>query len=286
MRRSPSWLRPGHRAFMASALFAVAMHADAHDFWLSAERTLPDGAPALRLWVGHHLVAEESRPYTAASTRSFRLLTADGTRDLGADARDGTDPFHTLPAATTVPALVVLDRNPVDIALESTKFDGYLAEEHLKDILAQRSGKPPKEGRERYTRHIKVLVGDDEDAEDPLHARVLGQALEIVLLDAPRDPGAGRKLRAKVLFEGKPLAGRTLTVLHDADMRFDSDNARVRTVVTGDDGIASFDYDQPGVWMLRMVHMQPCKTDCGDADWRSWWAAYAIQSDWLPAQTK
>ena len=259
--------------------------AQAHDFWLSAERVAPDAAPALRIWVGDHLQAEASRPYDAARTSAFRMHTGDVMRDLAADARDGSDPFHTLPAATQATALVALDRDPADIVLDSAKFDSYLAEEHQQDILAMRRRTPPKEGRERYTRHIKLLVGDDTGAKQLLHARVLGQPLEIVLLDAPGDPKPGRELRARVLFDGKPLPGRTLTVLHDADARFDNANARVRTAVTDDDGIATFAYDQPGFWMLRMVHMQPCGTDCGDADWRSWWAAYAIQADWLPSTT-
>lgn len=278
----PVRLLPSRHAggLLALLLFAVVPSALAHDFWLSAHRAEPTAAPTLRLWLGHHLAAEESRAYTAASTYRLRLFRPEvGAVDLSPRGRDGSDPFLTLPASTRAPMLVALDRHAVDIALESAKFDSYLEEEHLPHILALRKA-AATEGRERYTRHIKVLVGDG--GKDRLHARQVGQALEIVLLDAPRKPAAGRTLRAQVLFAGKPLPGRTLTVVDDADGRFDNDNGRARTVVTDDQGIASFAFDRPGFWLLRMVHMLPCTEACGDADWRSYWAAYAIQPDWLP----
>ncbi len=230
------------------------------------------------MWVGHHLEAEEGRAYDAARTQRFDLLTPDGTRNLVFGALDGSRPYRRLAPELAPPALVVLDRNPVDIALDSAKFDSYLAEEHLDDILTRRRG-AAKEGRERYTRHIKLLVGNDTG---DLHARRLGQPLEIVLLDALGKPAADRRLRAQVLFEGRPLAGRTVTIVSDLDARFDNHNARVRAAGTDPEGIVRFDYDRGGFRLLRLVHMQPCTTDCGDPDWRSWWAAYAIQPDWLP----
>lgn len=282
MHSTPARLRAALAGSLILLLSALGLPAQAHDFWLSADREKPDAPPALRLWIGHHLFAEESRGYTAASTYRFRLFRpAGGVLDLAPLARDGAEPFLTLPAALAGPGLFALDRHAVDIALEGPQFDDYLAEEHLQDVLALRGGKAV-EGRERYTRHIKVLVGDGGPAK--LHARRTGQALEIILLDPPRKPGARRTLRAQVLFAGKPLPGRTLTVMHDADGRFDNDNARVRTVVTDDKGIARFAYDGSGFWLLRLVHMLPCRQACGDADWRSYWAAFALQPDWLPRQ--
>jgi len=266
-------------AVIVAALVVIAP-AHAHDFWISGERAdKADAAPVIRMHLGHRLEAEEDRAYTAASTRSFRLLTSDGTRDLAAAARDGADPFHTLPAGTTTPTLVVLDRLPVNIALDHAKFADYLREEHLTDMLdhhRERGG----EGRERYTRHMKLLVTGDQPDEDKLYSRFTGQALEIVLLDPPINPGAGRELRAQVLFGGKPLAGRTLTILQADDGDFES-HANERTAKTDAKGIVRFAFETTGFWMLRMVHMHPC-TDCPDAENRSYWAAYAIQNDWLP----
>ena len=265
-------------AVIVATLSAIAPMR-AHDIWISGERANADAAPVIRMYLGERLEAEESRAYTADKTRSFRLLTADDTRDLARLARDGADPFHTLPFDTTTPALVLLDRLPVSIALEHAKFVDYLREEHLTSMAdkhSQRGG----EGREYYTRHIKMLVTGDQPDKNKLYARFTGQALEIVLLDPPTNPGSGRELRAKVLFGGKPLAGRTLTILQAEDGDFKS-HGNERTARTDAHGMVRFAYEKPGFWLLRMVHMHPC-TDCVDAEYRSYWAAYTIQNDWLP----
>ncbi|WP_332705726.1 DUF4198 domain-containing protein [Novilysobacter longmucuonensis] len=269
-------------AVVLAGLFAAP--AAAHDFWLAGERAAENAPPAVRMQLGDTLHAEEVRAYDAGSTASLQLVTPDGTRSIIQDTRQGAMPFHTLPRDTPTPAMVVLDRRPVTLALPHEQFADYLREEHLEDMLAlqqQQAAGASGEDRERYTRHIKVLVTGPDAGEHEVHSEVIGLPLEIVLLDAPEAPAADQRLRAQVLFHDEPLADATLTVLHHPTGSFTSDGS-ARTVQTDADGIATFEYDKPGFWMLRMVHMHPC-TGCRGADWRSYWAAYAIQQDWLPA---
>ncbi|MFP7722866.1 DUF4198 domain-containing protein [Lysobacter sp. A3-1-A15] len=265
------------------ALLTLPGVAGAHDFWLAGERADDSAPPAVRMQLGHALHAEEVRAYDAASTISLRLITPEGKRSIIGSARNGALPYHTLPRDTPTPAMVVLNRKPVTLALPNKKFASYLQEEHLGDMLAlQRRQTPTASGedRERYTRHIKALVTGPDAGSHDVHAAVIGLPLEIVLLDAPHDPQAAEELRARVLFQGEPLAGATLTVLHHPTGDFKSHGSS-RTVKTDGDGVARFRYDKPGFWLLRMVHMKPCPK-CRGADWRSYWAAYAIQQDWLP----
>ncbi|MDQ3617523.1 MAG: DUF4198 domain-containing protein [Pseudomonadota bacterium] len=259
--------------------------ASAHDFWLAGERADRNAAPAVRMQLGHALHAEEFRAYDAASTISLRLITPDGKRSIIGDARDGALPYHTLPRDTRTPAMVVVNRKPVTLSLPHEKFASYLREEHLDAMVALHEKQAPKasgEDSERYTRHIKVLVTGADSSNHKVHANVIGLPLEIVLLDTPATPRANNELRAQVLFQGKPLPAATLTVLHHPSGDFKS-HGKSRTVKTNAQGIATFDYNKPGFWMLRMVHMKPCPT-CRGAEWRSYWAAYAIQQDWLPAK--
>ncbi len=259
---------------LAMLLAGSASSASAHDFWLGAEPAPGDDRTLVRLWFGHHLAAEGERPYSAARTQSLRLLRDGGDTDLSRLAIDGAQPFLTLPPLEGAPMLLALDRMPTDLTLPSKKFDSYLDEEHLADIRVLR-GEDAPDGGERYTRHIKLLV--DPTTGSNLHARRLGQALEIVLLDPPVAPAPGRQLRAQVLFNGQPLPDRTVTILSDADSLPTTDNARVATAVTDQQGVVRFDFTQPGTLMLRLVHMQPCRVDCDGADWRSYWSAFAIQ---------
>lgn len=288
-RMTPHRIKPAPFARALAATWVVAAMiagpAAAHDFWLSGERASPNAPPAVRMQLGHALHAEEIRAYDASSTVSLRLVTPAGKRSIIQHTRDGALPYHTLPRGTPLPAMVVLNRQPVTLSLPHAKFASYLEEEHLDDMLAlQRKQKPKPSGEdtERYTRHIKVLVTGPDAAAHDVHAEVIGLPLEIVLLDAPDAPRAGNDLRAQVIFLGAPLADATLTVLHHRSGDFKS-HGTSRTVKTDANGIARFDYDKPGFWMLRMVHMHPCKV-CRGADWRSYWAAYAIQQDWLPVR--
>lgn len=265
---------PLQTLLVAMLLAAAPGAAQAHDFWLGAERGPGNDRTAVRLWFGHHLAAEGEQPYSAARTTSLRLLRDGSDTDLAPLAVDGAQPFLQLPGADGRPMLLALDRAPTALTLASARFDAYLDEEFLADIRSLRGADAP-DGRERYTRHVKLLL--DPAAGSDLHARRLGQALEIVLLDAPVAPAAGRQLRARVLFDGAPLPGRTVTILSDADGLPATDNARVATAVTDADGTVRFAFDQAGTLMLRLVHMQPCTVACDGADWRSYWGAFAVR---------
>jgi hypothetical protein len=34
--------------------------------------------------------------------------------------------------------------------------------------------------------------------------------------------------------------------------------------------------DRNGSWLVRLVNMQRCQTDCGEADWESFWGAISF----------
>ncbi len=128
-------------------------------------------------------------------------------------------------------------------------------------------------GRERYRRCAKTwLAGKaSERATTPL-----GLPLEIVPLSAP---GADPTVRARVLWNGKPLAGALVkawraTLGTDAASR---DSIGVawsgRTDTRGE---ITLSMTQPGDWLLSTVHMVPCP-DHSEADWESTWASLTFE---------
>lgn len=104
--------------------------------------------------------------------------------------------------------------------------------------------------------------------------------MEIVLLDDPSRMKAGEQLRAKVLFAGKPLRNATVSALH-------ARKTGVATFQSTTDGrgVARFHIDKPGMWLVRLVHMQSCDTRRGEEgceannDWRSYWASFSFSVD-------
>jgi len=103
-----------------------------------------------------------------------------------------------------------------------------------------------------------------------------GDGLEIVPLSAP---GADPTVRARVLWNGKPLAGALVkawraTLGTDAASR---DSIGVawsgRTDTRGE---ITLSMTQPGDWLLSTVHMVPCP-DHSEADWESTWASLTFE---------
>lgn len=259
--------------------------APAHDYWLAPERfELPPRAPLrVDLRVGGHFEAEQSRPYQASRTESFVLVTRKGTLDLRARARDGATPvLDGLPADFRGAGLLAMERNFTGIELADANFTAYLAEEGLEEIAKLRDIQGHREiERERYTRAIKSLVrvGRGERTRKDraeLHRRVLGHRLEIVLLDDPYRLDPGDELRARVLWKGEPLSDALVTAHH----RPAPDRGEVGTLTarTNSDGEVSFRLAASGAWLLRLVHMVPCR-GCSDTDWESYWTSFSFAVD-------
>ncbi len=259
---------------LAILLVAVGA-ADAHDYWLEPESFFPavGKSVAVRLHVGEHLTSEAERPFQAKPTLAFQLIGIKETQDLKAAGREGETPVGLVKASAPGNYLIRMERSPSYIKLAADKFNAYLAEEGLTDILELRrkDGEDKKEGRERYSRCLKALLQVGA-ARNEVWKRVLGQSLEIVPLANPYDCKPGDRLTVRVLFEGKPLAKAKL----QSHCRPVADAKIVtQTVTTSAEGEATIRLDRPGVWLLRLVHMRRC-TGAADADWESFWSAYTF----------
>lgn len=274
------WLVAARRVAVVALLLLVPASAHAHDYWLAPRNYTPsiDEPVTIDLFVGDHLVPEQSRPNDPGKVHRFTLHHRRGHEDLTRSLVAGADPILERAFERDGLALFGLERNWVDITLPDDRFTHYLEHEGLADMQALREQRGPRaEEHERYTRSIKTLVRVGERSRNRLHRRPLGHRMEIVLLDDPSRMRAGELLRAKVLFGGEPLR----------DVRVSALNSREAGVVTftsntDSHGVARFTIDQPGMWLVRLVHMQPCETrrdeeGCDEgADWRSYWASFSF----------
>ena len=108
-------------------------------------------------------------------------------------------------------SVIALDQATVDIELPADRFQSYLLEERLIDILSLRAqrGQEDAPGRERYSRCLKALarVGQADRKAGDAALRPIGQELEIVPLEWPYGLRPGGRLPVQVIFRGRPLAG-------------------------------------------------------------------------------
>lgn len=261
----------------AIALFLAVVFvwpAQAHEYWLEPDRFFlaPKESADINLFLGEGLKVEEGIPYRSSKTSIFRLLSSDGTFDLARDVREEAKPLFSFSAQKAGTYLLAMERNWSYISIEPDKFDEYLREDGIEYIITEREklGESKKEGKERYSRYIKALI-QVGNKRDRTFGQRAGLRFEIVPLSNPYSLKVGEELPVQVLFEGKPLADRTLF----ADNR-DGDSITKKRQITNPDGIANFKLDRKGVWLIRLVFMQRCSKNCEGADWESFWGALSF----------
>lgn len=259
-----------------------AIQAQAHDLWI--ESSVPLAARGdemiLHLFLGEAFKSEEERPLQKDHITRFDLFSDRARRrDLLAMGQDEQLPVAKARLESGA-GLVVMDRPARPITMPADKFNRYLVDEGLDGITALRTrlGQTDQPGREMYSRYLKTLTQErDPLAATPstLYKRRVEQRLEILL---ETDPGLMKPegmLAVKVLFEGKPLVGARVFAYRRIPNEPSPD---ALTAITSARGLAEFKIDQPGLWLVRLVHMRPSvdKRPDAPAQWESFWAAYTF----------
>ncbi len=255
-------------------LFVILLSANAlaHEYWLEPDTffPVPREKVAVHLYVGDGLIKDkEERPFQLAKTPMFQLFSTAKLWDLKTSLVDEAMPLYTFSADQTGTYLLAVERNWTYIKLESQKFAEYLREDGLEYILAERAklGEGAKEGRERYSRFLKSLL-QVGDKRDETYKKLIGLKLEITPLENPYSKKVGDQLRFQVLFDGKPLVNKTVFA--------DNRNSVTQKMTTDRDGKITIKIDRSGLWLVRLVFMQRCATNCSEADWESFWGAFSF----------
>ncbi|MEP6901021.1 MAG: DUF4198 domain-containing protein [Actinomycetota bacterium] len=244
----------------------------AHEYWFEPDKFfLAQGEKtAVHLYVGDGLVKDrEEREFQLEKTTLFQLFSAEKSVELKTSIAEKTMPIYSFSADKSGNYLLAMERNWSYLKLAADKFEDYLREDGMEYIIAEREklGESKKEGRERYSRFLKSLlqVGDKKDAT---YKKQVGLKLEITPLENPYSKKAGDKLQFQVMFDGKPLTGRTVFA--------DNRAAETQKIITDKNGKLTIKLEKNGLWLVRLVVMQRCKTDCAEADWESFWGAFSF----------
>ncbi len=284
----------------------------AHDIWLHAEsfRLEPGETLVVRQLVGDELEADLSRlettqelPLLLDMTPRFTLVTPAGAVELLAEGagRRPAKPVLERALDSAGPALVAMDHSILYTEFTSAEFLEYLEHEGLEPEAYRAHMGSRAYQTEGYQRTLKCLVwvgdtpraagpgesgaaagGADSGADEPggdLHQRVLGQPLEILLLQDPYRLDPGDALEVRVLLHGEPLAGQPVNAYSSAG----EGPVVKRRARTDADGVARFRLDGAGIWLVRLVYLAPCSdrsgVDCADTDWESYWSALSFEVD-------
>jgi uncharacterized GH25 family protein len=254
---------------IATALFFAAGASAAHDFWIVPGTFRPEvGASVpLTLRVGDYFRGEPVL-LSRTSFERFSALGPDGVRQVS--AKLGSDPAGALRIEAPGLWIVGYRSRPSRVTLAAEPFEKYLTDEGLDGVLEQRAarGETTTQAQEIFSRCAKSLLLAGSAAKE--NDRPLGLTLELIAEMNPYVLRPGEDLSVRLLYEGDPLPGALVVAIRrDAP----SGRATARTDATGR---ALLRLSQPGVWLVKSVHMVRARPADG-ADWESFWASVTFE---------
>jgi uncharacterized GH25 family protein len=246
----------------------------AHGYWLEPDSFFLNlrQSSSLHLFIGEGLKMDEEATYQARKTNAFQMFSAAGRFDMRTMAEDESKPVVKFSADNSSTFVLTMERDWSYITLEADKFEEYLKEEGMEYVIAERVrlGESKNPGKERYSRFLKTLIQVGANRTGNAKTRI-GARLEIVPLDNPYSKKAGDDMDVQVFFGGRPLAGKAIF----ADNR-DGQAYSTQKLTTDHDGRITLKLNKKGVWLVRLVYMQRCERNCGDAEWESFWGAMSF----------
>lgn len=247
----------------------------AHDFWIepSSYEVKLGARVALRLRVGESF---QGTRVVRSGEHISRFISAGLGGETAIDGVEGIDPAGFFQPAEPGFHVVGYFSNPTFIELQAAKFEEYLREEGLDQIveLRRERGDSSNPGRELFSRCAKTLIrAGDSDAPSGFD-RSLGFPLEIVPLTNPYAAGSAQSLSVRLSYRGAPVEGGLVVATHRVG---ESSALQVRTDAEGG---AVLELGRAGIWLINAVHMVPAGAGSG-ADWHSWWASLTFR---IPAE--
>lgn len=163
--------------------------------------------------------------------------------------------------------LLSMQSNEASIELDAEKFNNYLKEDGLENVLDIRTktNTLDKPAKEFYSRYVKLFVQAGNKTDDTYKKRT-GMRIEIIPKQNPCLLKSGDYLQCLVLFNGKPSAHQMVKVWNKiGNTTFQQNN------YTENDGTVKFPISSKGPWMVSTVIMIPSEKP--GADWQSFWSS-------------
>jgi uncharacterized GH25 family protein len=262
------------RAVALCSLFALVALANpriaaAHDFWLypSTHRAAPSDSLDVRICFGVPTAVEDLER-TPSHVKRFELHIQRGV--VTVPGAVGANPAGTiaLAGASDEIATVVYESTPNFVELEARKFENYLVEEGLLDIIAdrQRRGEGEAAASDAFIRYAKALVQIGEGTVG--FDRRVGLAAELV---ATANPFAG-ELEFQVWYLDRPHAGARVDLF-----RVDAQAIELIDHATSDrEGRVHFRGQGRGRFLVATTTMRRASYPL-QADWESSWASITFE---------
>ncbi len=188
----------------------------AHEFWLQPSQFFvqPGSVIKLHLLVGENFNGDS---WANRSTRTDKLLHYQYHKvtDITASIKNDDTTACNIRLSEAGTHLLYLHSNPSYIALDADKFNDYLADDGLDNIVAlrQQNKELNKPARERYERFSKTFI-QCGNVSSPLPAAQNDAMLDMQLLNNPYTINSDNTLQIQAFFNQRPLTNKKIVAWH------------------------------------------------------------------------
>lgn len=256
------------RCILTLSLLVLVAFAQAHEFWLQPQkfRFAIGEAVEVDFKMGENFEGE-SWDLTKHKVERLNVYTTKGKADVVKDVQAGKSKNLSYNLATEGTHLFVMQSNAAFIELDGEKFNEYLKEDGLEDVLDQRTnkGELDKSAKEHYTRYAKLLI-QSGDKTDDVYKQHTGLKHEIVPMQNPALLKVGDTMECLILFKSKPAVHQMIKVWSRT-----GNKTFLQNMYTGKDGMVKFPISSEGAWMVSTVRMDASKNPT--VDYESSWAS-------------
>lgn len=249
-------------------LMFVTLLGISHEFWIQPKKYRYQVGEELNVdfMVGEGFIGEfwDLKRHTVVKLTLYNKL---GEKDLLKEVKPTKGNNLTYKFLLPGTHVLAMQSNDAYIELEADKFNAYLKEDGLDNILEERkkSGDLNNRSKENYTRFTKLILQSGEKTDDTFK-KSIGFRLEIIPDSNPYVLKVGDYLQCQVLFDGKPSSHTLVKVWsHIGEKIF------LQNIYTENDGTLKFPISNKSPWMLSCVRMIRSEKDT--AIYHSLWSS-------------
>lgn len=254
--------------FLLSVSLFIVTFILAHEFWLQPNKFMyKRNEPInIKFMVGEGFSGEN---WAGSKTRInfLKLLISNTVTDLSSFIGSVKGDSLQFSIAEEGTALVIFNSNNSFIKLEAEKFNAYLQEDGLTNVLNYRKAHNEMDtsGRENYQRSVKTILQVGKTLTED-YSRETGLPIDIILQTNPYSIRDSAFIAVKILFKGTPLASHLCKLWHS-----DNGKTNMQNLVTNASGEVTVPVRHSGRWMMSAVNMVQA-TD-STAQWQSYWGS-------------
>ncbi|MBS1978718.1 MAG: DUF4198 domain-containing protein [Bacteroidetes bacterium] len=247
---------------------AVSLFVDAHEFWLRPRKFRFKTGEELKVdFVVGEQFTGEYWDLQKHKVEKLILFAGGMQKNMVKDVRlsKGNNIVTKLEKGGTY--LVALESDDAYLELDAEKFNAYLKEDGIEDILSERTQQKTLDqpSKEYYKRYAKLLVQTGTAADDTYRKRA-DFRFEIVPLANPYALKVGDYLQCRLYWNGRPSAHTMMKVWSHVGNRIFLQN-----IYSEDDGTITFPLSSGGPWMVSSVKMVHAEKP--GADYQSYWTS-------------